>query len=104
MQSPNAVRPPPRSMLLFLAVAAMAACGEDHAPIGPPVTADLPARPQPSALPTGSASSSAPPPAVATIDVGGRVVDDLEQPIVGRPIVVVDASGKRFDLMTDEEG
>ncbi len=105
MQSSNSVRPRPilvlagRASLLLLA---LAACGEDGANIGPPPTS-LPSRPPPSVAvpdvvmePLGTD--------LPAIDVGGRVVDDLEQPIVGRPVVVVDRRGKRFEMLTDKGG
>ena len=38
------------------------------------------------------------------LDVAGRVVDDVEEPVVGRPIVIVDQRGRRQELLTDEDG
>ncbi|MDB4944364.1 MAG: hypothetical protein JWP97_3898 [Labilithrix sp.] len=38
------------------------------------------------------------------IDVGGVVVDDREEPVVGRPVDLVDARGKHVSRMTDEGG
>lgn len=70
----------------------VAASGAARAPrpVGPAeeVTADAPA-----------AAADGP-----AIDVGGRVVDDLDEPVVGRPVVVVDRRGRRQELVTDENG
>jgi hypothetical protein len=100
MQSPNAVR---RLRSIFLvAITSLLACADDSARVGPAATV-APVRTEPPA----PAASAPPPPSTTsapTIDVGGRVVDDLEQPVVGRPLVVVDRSGKRVEVMTDEEG
>lgn len=38
------------------------------------------------------------------IDVAGVVATDLDDPIVGRRVVLVDARGARHDLLTDEDG
>lgn len=46
--------------------------------------------------------SDSPPP--GAIDVGGRVVDTFEAPIIGRPVTVVDGRGKRQEILTDEGG
>ncbi len=101
MHSPNAVRVS-RSVLLALVTATLtAACADDAPPIAPALT-PLPARaPAPVGEPPASSAAGAPAPA---IDVLGRVVDDLEQPVVGRSIVVVDHTGQRFEVLTDEEG
>ena len=101
MHSPNVVRVS-RSVLLALVTATLtAACADDAPKIAPAVTS-LPARVPPPVGDAPAAPSSGDP--APAIDVLGRVVDDLEQPIVGRPIVVVDHAGKRFDVLTDEEG
>jgi len=42
--------------------------------------------------------------ASAEIDVAGRVVNEREGDVIGRPIVVVDKRGKRLEVMTDEGG
>jgi hypothetical protein len=39
-----------------------------------------------------------------TVDVAGRVVNDLEEAVIGRPIVLVDGRGKRQEVLTDEDG
>ena len=102
MQSPNVVRLPRSILLLALTASAALGCADDNVRIGP-AAAGMPGRTLPPAAPESPAPSAAGE-ALPTIDVAGRVVDDLEQPIVGRPLVVVDRSGRRVDVMTDEEG
>ncbi len=100
MHSPNAVRVS-RSVLLAL-VLVFSACA-DEAPRIPSELTALPARvPPPIADPPSAPSPVQPDTSV--IDVLGRVVDDLEQPVVGRSVTVVDHGGQRFDVLTDEEG
>ena len=102
MQSPKAVRRSPSILFIVaLAAAGAAACVDDGAPIAPLVATAPTRAPSPAQAAAAPSRPESHPP---TIDVGGRVVDDLEQPIVGRPIVVVDRTGRRFDVMTDEEG
>lgn len=102
MQSPNVVRHPRSILLLALTASVVVGCADDSARVGPAAVV-MPPRTVPPAAPE-SPAPAAPTSELPTIDVGGRVVDDLEQPVVGRPIVVVDRSGKRFEVMTDEEG
>jgi hypothetical protein len=103
MQSPNVVRVPRSILVLALAASMLVACADDSARIGP-ATGVMPPRRVPRAIPESPAPAAPPASELPSIDVGGRVVDDLEQPIVGRPIVVVDRTGKHFEVMTDEEG
>jgi len=101
MHSPNAVRVSRSVLLALFTVTLTAACADD-APRTPPADTTQPAR-----VPPRVAEPEAPPragPSAPAIDVLGRVVDDLGQPIVGRPTVVVDHAGTRFDVVTDEEG
>ena len=101
MQSPN-VACLPRSILFALTATMVVACADDNARIAPP-GALVPTRTPPPAA-VAAPAAAIPRDELPTIDVGGRVVDDLEQPVVGRPVAVVDRSGKRFDVMTDEDG
>jgi hypothetical protein len=88
------------SCILF-ALGAAASCADEAAPLG---ASELP-RPARTLAPTAPASGAdAQAPEPPTIDVGGRVVDDLDGAIVGRPITVVDARGKRQEVLTDEDG
>lgn len=83
------------------AVGGAASCADDSAQVALPLPAPSrrPARPA-----TPSATPDAAPSVLPTIDVGGRVVDQNEGPVVGRPVVVVDRRGKRQEIMTDEGG
>ena len=102
MLSPNAARSLRVLLVPLLTASVTAACADDSPPIAP-ASAAVPARVLPPVIPAPSASPASESP-TPTIDVGGRVVDDREQPIVGRPIVVVDSVGKRMEILTDEEG
>jgi hypothetical protein len=93
------------SLLLLAAVAAFAssACAGDT----PPATSLPPAPAARTTVPGGDSDSAAYDAGVRprpTIDVGGRVVDDLEAPVVGRPITLVDGRNERSDVLTDEDG
>lgn len=86
---------------IVVALGAASSCADEEARVG---ASDLP-RPARSLAPVAPAADAAanalePP----TIDVGGRVVDDLEGAIVGRPITVVDGRGRRQEVLTDEDG
>jgi hypothetical protein len=90
------------SVLTISTLAILAACGEQSASIGaPPLPPPSPSsRAAPAAADAGGPSPAmheAPP-------VAGRVVDDAGQPIVGRPVSLVDARGSRKDVLTDEGG
>lgn len=86
---------------IVVALGAAPSCGDEGARVG---ASDLP-RPARTPAPAGPpAESDAQAPEPPTIDVGGRVVDDLEGAIVGRPITVVDGRGKRQEVLTDEDG
>ena len=86
----------------FLAILGGASsCADVEARSSDP-NAPRPARALPPAVPSVEVDAEGPAP--PTIDVGGRVVDDLEGAIVGRPIAVVDRRGKRQEVLTDEDG
>jgi hypothetical protein len=94
------------SLLVFAAVAALAssACAGEAAPLAsaPPGPAG-----RRTIVPGGGAEGAALDAGVRprpTIDVGGRVVDDSEAPIVGRPITLVDRRNERSEVLTDEDG
>ena len=77
------------------------ACAEDPANI-PTASIDRPPRlagPAGPAVTPDAAAGELP-----AIDLAGRVVDDLEEPVIGRPIVVVDRRGKTQEVLTDEDG
>jgi hypothetical protein len=85
-----------------IVLAAAASCADDDARVS---TAGA-ERPRPSlglatpvAPETGRAGEE-----LAVIDVGGRVVDDLDAPVIGRSLVVVDRRGTRHETATDEDG
>jgi hypothetical protein len=86
---------------IVVAAGAASSCADDSARVGAP---DLPrpARTVAPAAPVAPDDAHAPEP--ASFDVAGRVVDDLEGAIVGRPVTVVDGRGKRQELLTDEDG
>lgn len=80
---------------------ATTSCADDHARIGsaglePPARTVVPSPP--------AVGSDARPPEPPAVDVAGRVVDDGDAPVVGRPITLVDRRGKRQEVLTDEEG
>jgi hypothetical protein len=91
----------PLAGCVFLALGVVASCADDAArvtttrAVGPARVAG-PGKP-------GVAADAAPA-GLPLVDVGGRVVGDREEPVVGRPIVVVDRRGKRQEVVTDEEG
>ena len=86
---------------IVVALGAASSCADEEARVG---ASDLP-RPARTPAPAGpAAESDAQAPEPPTIDVGGRVVDDLDGAIVGRPITVVDGRGKRQEILTDEDG
>jgi hypothetical protein len=92
-----------RSLLTFaLATLLAVACGESSAPPSPlPSVA--------SGEPRASVSALPPPPAPASLapsqpEVAGLVVDDADEPIVGRPVVLIDRRGRRTDVLTDDGG
>ena len=82
---------------------APAGCGQDgfdnamrgaaHPPSSPPV-------------PVGPAEPEAPPeaPTPPPIDVAGLVVGAQEEPVIGRPITLLDRRGKRTEVLTGEGG
>lgn len=79
-------------------------CGEDGFDNAMRGAARGPSQPAP--VPVGPAApdepivgSTAPP-----IDVAGRVVGEREEPVIGRPITVLDHRGKRTEVLTDEDG
>ena len=84
-----------------LALGTAISCADDSPAIGAPPFA-APARTLPPAPPVVAADARAPD--LPALDVAGRVVDDVEEAIVGRPIVVVDQHGRRQELLTDEDG
>jgi hypothetical protein len=92
-------------LVVFVAAAAFAssACsGEAPSPAGGP-----PAATTRTIVPGSGAEGAALDAGVhprPTIDVGGRVVDDLDAPIVGRPVTLVDGRNERSDVVTDEDG
>jgi hypothetical protein len=104
MQSPHA---PCRSLPL-LAVAcciavtlgAAVSCTDDS---GPATSTDI-ARPARTIAPAAPPTEPDPPPEPPTIEVVGRVADDLDEPVIGRAITIVDGRRKRQEVMTDEEG
>jgi hypothetical protein len=77
------------------------ACADDSAREGGGA-AERPPRLVGPAVPETSADVEVPLP--PSIDVSGRVVNDLEEAVVGRSVVVVDRRGKRQEIMTDEDG
>ena len=89
---------PARSVALFafvvLANTLGAACTKEDPPNESAIA--LPTR---TSAADASAESAAP-----RIEIGGLLVDDLDEPVIGRPIDIVDASGQRFSLITDEGG
>lgn len=90
---------------VVLAFAALApACADDAAQIPSANAVERPPRTSAPSAPTVAADSAPPDPSPPTIDVGGRVVDTFEVPIIGRPITVVDQRGRRQDVLTDEDG
>lgn len=106
MQSHHAARPSIAALVLTSCVlgalgAAASSCADEDARVG---SSDVP-RPARKLAPAGPApEADGHPPEPKTIDVGGRVVDDLDGAIVGRPITVVDGRGKRQEVLTDEDG
>src|SRR4051794_32969473 len=77
---------------ILAAAGAASSCADDAARVG---TSDIP-RPARAAVPAAPvADDDARAPELATFDVAARVVDDLDGAIIGRPVTVVDARGKR---------
>ena len=87
--------------LVVTAFALALSCADDAARIGA-TGLPTPARAPAPGAPAAEAGSAAPAPLL--VDVGGRVVDDLEVPIIGRSVAVVDKIGRRKEILTDEEG
>ena len=69
-------------------------------------TSPRPSIGQPDAQPPGTvtASASDDPPASTRIHVSGSVATDLDDPMGGRAVVLVDARGERRESLTDEGG
>jgi hypothetical protein len=89
------------SLAVTLGAAAAVSCADDPSHVG----GDEIARPARTNVPAApSAEVDASPPALPAIEVAGRVVDDLDVPIVGRSVVLVDRRGKRHEVLTDEDG
>jgi hypothetical protein len=87
--------------LALVALAVCAACADDTARVG---AAEIgrPARLPAPASPDVGADAGAP--EGSFIELAGRVVDDLEKAVSGRPLVVVDGRGRRQEVYTDEDG
>jgi len=106
MQSPHVTARRPIAALtvascIVVALGAASSCADDAARVA---ASDVP-RPARTLAPAApAADADAQVPELPTVDVGGRVVDDLEGAIVGRPITVVDRRGKRQEVLTDEDG
>jgi hypothetical protein len=101
------MRSHPRLKLSLVALSfslATGACADDTR--APSTLAAPPARAANPASPPASASASSTPHArhAAIHDVAGFVVDDAGVPVLGRSLVVVDARGRRLELMTDDGG
>lgn len=91
---------PALHVLSLLSIALVSACDDarvdDGVFVGPAPRLPDPA---PSAAPPDSG-----PPAAAGFMVGGRVATDEGAAIVGRPVVLVDARGKRTEILSDDGG
>jgi len=91
-----------RSAVTFLVLGLVVACSDEVAPEG---HAPIPPAP---AGEGGAANSDAPPSvegeAAAQADVKGTVIDYLDKPIAGCPVLVVDAKGKKIEATTDGYG
>ena len=90
-----------RRSILFVALGLSAACADDSARAVSTEVARPPRAVGP-ATPDVSTDVAAPEP--ITIDLGGRVVDELDKAITRRAVVVVDHRGKRQEMRTDEDG
>jgi len=86
---------------ILVALGASSSCADEAGRVGASEVPRPARRPAPAASPAEEDARAPEPP---TIDVGGRVVDDLEGAIVGRPVTVVDQRGKRQEVLTDEDG
>lgn len=86
---------------IAMALGVSASCADDAARIGTSSGANAPRRIGPS---TPEIPADAAPSEVPTLEVSGRVVDDVDGPIVGRSVVLVDRRGRRQEVMTDEGG
>ena len=83
-------------------LATLASCGDSAAKVDPPGAARVPARTPPEVtLASGEDESGA---ERSAIDVRGRLVDDLHAPVFARSIVIADARGRRFEVVTDTDG
>ena len=90
------------TVLLVLLAVFLAACTDDFTAAP---TAEGAARSSARAPSAPAGSSDAGPSGPPRIhDVAGLVLDAWGTPVVGRPVVVVDARGDRRELMTDEGG
>ncbi len=88
--------------LLVVALAALVACGEStSSPSSEPLAGS--GEPRVPVAAAAPAASSAPP-AAPQPDVAGLVVDDAGEPVVGRPVALVDRRGRRTDVLTDDGG
>jgi hypothetical protein len=85
----------------MLVMAAAVSCADDAARVTRSAPAPSPRRAEPS---TRDVAKDAALSDLASLDLGGRVVDDCGDPVVGRGVVVVDHRGHRHELVTDEEG
>jgi hypothetical protein len=86
----------------FIAILGAASSCADEAARASDTDAQRPARALPPVAPAAEADAEVP--ELPTIDVGGRVVDDLAWALKGRPNAVVDRRGKRQEVLTDEDG
>ncbi|MDB5217449.1 MAG: hypothetical protein JWO86_5376 [Myxococcaceae bacterium] len=106
MQSiPVSIRRASRVLVLgtsfVLSLGAAASCADESATV-----AEATLQPPERMLPPAPAAvvEDARAPQLPAIDVAGRVVNDADEVVVGRPIVIVDHRGKRQEVLTDEDG
>lgn len=83
--------------ILSLSFVVVVACAEGAA-VPPPAT-EVPAPSR-----AGAEEEGSPPPPLVYEEVNGTLATDLDEPIPGRAIVIVDARGKRLDTVSFEGG
>lgn len=84
------------------ALGAALSCADDSAAVAE-ATASPPARRLPPP-PSPAMMDDARAPQLPAIALAGRLADDAGEPVVGRPLVIVDHRGRRQELLTDEDG
>jgi hypothetical protein len=86
----------------LFALGAAVSCADDVARVNP--VAIAPRERASAPRPPADAAVDAPVAALPALDVAGRVTDDRDVAIVGRPLTILDRRGTRQEVLTDEEG